>query len=901
MRLIYLRKNLCWAKLALAITLAVLLSTPGFAGLYSAAGGSLSGTATASSYLDEMWLNPETEQEEQRVWAVDNLNDGDWTADATGTWIAANGDYDSWVNIALDSPAEISQVTFQTPFWNRYLSKTELSVKTVGETEYTPVLWWVNSTTAVNGISISPIDNVTDVKLSFSDIPQEYVAPIAISEVAIYAAPELVAIEVGGAMQSGATEGEVNLALTGVGIAQDSLTPDYAQDRLNDGQPYDAANAWIAASLDPSWAGVILNSAADIDRIALGNRTGYGSRSIGTYAIEYTTADMSLVDPTDAAAIDALTWLQIGDTMRSDDSILERQLLQFDTVEDVTAIRIKVDGEALEMALAEIEVYAAQNEQIPGDANKDGKVDGSDVTILAGNWQYGVVGGGATWDMGDFNGDGKVDGSDVTILAGNWQYGVTAAASAVPEPGTLCLLLGLVAGAFCFTHSRKGAKLMIKKIRPLSILMFAIVFFAGSIASADLVNRELFNDSNLYFYNATLNVAPAGTAYASEERTDGYFVDGINDGVLGNNPDHVWCSIDWSSGTYIPTPVEHLGKDYYFGVTLAAPTSINKVAWPIDPWNNGDRGTGFFELQYKTDGATEWSTLSQHVDSTNSCWIGYEFPTIENVTDVRVNVYGVPSTKPGIAVQELMIFEDTPTPAVQIVAQQDFADSADPNAVQDWSTNLAYWENGGISFASSVLNTSYSVPSLNDGYHAGEGNSFILSTAESTGDTPSGFCGIALPTASTIDRIAFGSQLGYNSRSVGNYTLQYTTDSLDSAADELAVMAGPISGITEQAIGEAGDAMDELNWNTITGFYYQESSSVLPRSVFQFDPLSDVTAIRVIMETGGLEMSIVELEVYAPEVIPTSAYTVNSVPEPSMMVMLGLLLAATGMLRFRRN
>ena len=82
---------------------------------------------------------------------------------------------------------------------------------------------------------------------------------------------------------------------------------------------------------------------------------------------------------------------------------------------------------------------------IPGDANRDGKVDGSDVTILAGNWQHGVTGtANATWDMGDFNADGKVDGSDVTILAGNWQAGVTAAATAVPEPGTLVLLLGAI-------------------------------------------------------------------------------------------------------------------------------------------------------------------------------------------------------------------------------------------------------------------------------------------------------------------------------------------------------------------------------------------------------------------------------------------------------------------------
>ena len=85
-------------------------------------------------------------------------------------------------------------------------------------------------------------------------------------------------------------------------------------------------------------------------------------------------------------------------------------------------------------------------ESLPGDANGDGMVDGSDVTILAGNWQILT---GATWEMGDFNGDGKVDGSDVTILAGNWQAGVTPAASAVPEPNVLILLTaGMLSALF---------------------------------------------------------------------------------------------------------------------------------------------------------------------------------------------------------------------------------------------------------------------------------------------------------------------------------------------------------------------------------------------------------------------------------------------------------------------
>ena len=78
---------------------------------------------------------------------------------------------------------------------------------------------------------------------------------------------------------------------------------------------------------------------------------------------------------------------------------------------------------------------------IPGDANGDGQVDGADVTILAANWQS----ADALWWDGDFNNDGKVDGSDVTILAGNWQVGVEpSSASAVPEPGSLALVVTLL-------------------------------------------------------------------------------------------------------------------------------------------------------------------------------------------------------------------------------------------------------------------------------------------------------------------------------------------------------------------------------------------------------------------------------------------------------------------------
>ena len=92
---------------------------------------------------------------------------------------------------------------------------------------------------------------------------------------------------------------------------------------------------------------------------------------------------------------------------------------------------------------------------LPGDANRDGRVDGSDVTILAGNWQTGVDGElNATWTMGDFNGDGCIDGSDVTILAGNWQID-SATTTAVPEPNAAALLLTALLATVYYCPGRK--------------------------------------------------------------------------------------------------------------------------------------------------------------------------------------------------------------------------------------------------------------------------------------------------------------------------------------------------------------------------------------------------------------------------------------------------------------
>ena len=77
----------------------------------------------------------------------------------------------------------------------------------------------------------------------------------------------------------------------------------------------------------------------------------------------------------------------------------------------------------------------------PGDANKDGLVDVSDLAILAGNYRRS---GPYGWTNGDFNRDFAIDIADLAILAGNYRYSAGAAPAAdglpVPEPAALLLL-----------------------------------------------------------------------------------------------------------------------------------------------------------------------------------------------------------------------------------------------------------------------------------------------------------------------------------------------------------------------------------------------------------------------------------------------------------------------------
>ena len=63
-----------------------------------------------------------------------------------------------------------------------------------------------------------------------------------------------------------------------------------------------------------------------------------------------------------------------------------------------------------------------------GDANLDGKVNGTDFSLMAANFNQAVTNG---WDLGDFNYDGAINGNDFVLLANNFnQFASQSAVSA---------------------------------------------------------------------------------------------------------------------------------------------------------------------------------------------------------------------------------------------------------------------------------------------------------------------------------------------------------------------------------------------------------------------------------------------------------------------------------------
>ena len=85
-----------------------------------------------------------------------------------------------------------------------------------------------------------------------------------------------------------------------------------------------------------------------------------------------------------------------------------------------------------------------------GDCNLDGTVNGADLDAVLSHYN---TTSGATWATGDFNYDGTVNGRDLNAILSNYGQNLDVTVGvAVPEPGTLALLLTGLAAFACLTH-----------------------------------------------------------------------------------------------------------------------------------------------------------------------------------------------------------------------------------------------------------------------------------------------------------------------------------------------------------------------------------------------------------------------------------------------------------------
>jgi hypothetical protein len=110
-------------------------------------------------------------------------------------------------------------------------------------------------------------------------------------------------------------------------------------------------------------------------------------------------------------------------------------------------------------------VVISTREALPGDIDLDGDVDRVDASLFAP--QLGTA-ASSTWSTGDFNGDHATTLNDLRLLQSN--FGAThpspaALTSAVPEPGTWLVTLGMAVLTFS-TATRRGALLHRRDVTP---------------------------------------------------------------------------------------------------------------------------------------------------------------------------------------------------------------------------------------------------------------------------------------------------------------------------------------------------------------------------------------------------------------------------------------------------
>ena len=330
-----------------------------------------------------------------------------------------------------------------------------------------------------------------------------------------------------------------------------------------------------------------------------------------------------------------------------------------------------------------------------------------------------------------------------------------------------------------------------------------------------------------------------GVAFSSTDLGAAYASPRVNDGV-----------IDHSGNSWIPSTT---ASTDFVAVKFGAAQTVGAIVFHGQTGYNG-RSAGTWSLQYTTDAApaagSAWTEIGAYTYAEPSCAQPmprslFSFTPVAGVTAVRL-VLQNSACGIQLAVQELEAYSPVSlSPSVTGDAPVAGASAGRPN--------LALATAGGVAFTSSDLTPAYASDRVNDGVINHSGNSWIPLTTAGTESVA-----VRLATPADIDSLVFHGQTGYNGRSAGTWSLDYTKDAAPSAGS---------------------------SWANIGTYSYAEPgcASPMPRSFFSFNVISNVTGVRLVLQNSacGIQLAVQELEAYGPLVSPP---TIDAQPSGGSVV-----------------
>ena len=598
----------------------------------------------------------------------------------------------------------------------------------------------------------------------------------------------------------------------------------------NGGTAEDRTDTWIADTVDSTF-GINLAAPTTVDHIAWKNE--FPGRAAGSYEVQYTT--------------DNVEWNAIGVVSHPDD--ITFGAYAFEAVENVTGIRMNITGATGGISIGELQVFDTAN------PNSLARIASGTQGVLGAE----AGGSGTAFSSGDLdgiwlaenlnNGVRTQDGAGTWIASAtaNSQFGITLAApTTIDHVAWQNTFPGRASGSYELQYTTndvdwdtigtiiRGDDLSrgFYQFDPVAGVTGVRMTVLGATGGISVTELEVFgggNPNNLAkIPNAYgVNIAPAGTAFTSGDLVDGggpWPAENLNNAVL--TPDYAGT---WIADTLDPAQ---------FGIMLAEPTTVSRFGWK-NPF--GGREQGLYELQYTTNDV-DWITIGNILNTGDLSRAAYEFDPIAGVTGLRLNVSGLAAE---IAVTEFEIYTNPNN--MEILETGGALESG----ATDGEVDVALNANGSEAFAESqTASGNYPPPDLNDGIY-GETNAWVaLDVPE--GGTLDSFAGVILPGPTVVDRIAFSQDNdiggdGPNAywRTPDTVELQVTTD------DPAAVLADPTTA----------------NWTSIGAVVLADTNDQLRRLV-QFDPVTGVTAARMVLTGGGPNSPLMdEFEVYARQLV----------------------------------